>query len=177
MTNKRLYLKADISDWRDEAYQEEFLPENWDDIMDAIERGQHTAKIARAALVAREVGHAPDDIIRENKLLIQSGAMNDISAKVRNTKTEIETVSGKTWKVPAFLGHPTGEDGEQSYVSSDTPKGKVWAEKYLETAVVGHIRNRLATIYQNGGDVTEVADKLKARIDGLIAGLLEPSSG
>jgi hypothetical protein len=175
MTNKKLYLKADISDWRDEAYQDEFLPESKDEIMDAVETGKHTAEIARATIVSREVGHAPDDIIRENKLLVMSGAMNDISRMVRNTKTEIETVSGKTWKVPAFLGHPTGEDVEQSYVSTDTNKGKVWAEKYLETAVVSHIRNRLATIYQNGGDVTEAADKLKSRIDGLIAGLLEPA--
>ena len=176
MTNKKLYLKADITDWRDETYQEEFMPESRDDIMDAIEKGQHTAKIARAAIVAREVGHAPDDIIRENKLLVMSGAMNDISRMVRNTKTEIETVSGKTWRVPAFLGHPKGENGEQSYVSTDTNKSKVWAENYLETVVVGYIRNRLATIYQNGGDVAEVADKLKASIDGLIVGLLEPSA-
>lgn len=176
MTNKKLYLKADITDWRDEAYQEEFMPESKDDIMDAIEKGQHTAKIARATLVAREVGHAPDDIIRENKLLVMSGAMNDISRMVQSTKSEIETVSGKTWKVPAFLGNPKGENGEQSYVSTDTNKSKVWAEKYLETAIVSHIRNRFATIYQNGGDVAEAADKLKARIDGLIAGLLEPQS-
>ena len=173
MTNKKLYLKADITDWRDEAYQEEFLPENWEEILGAIERGQHTVKIARATVVAREVGHAPDDIIKENKLLVMSGATQEISSKVRSMKTEIETASGKTWKVPAYIGNP-GSDEEQSYVATDSYKGKSWAENYLETAVVGHIRNRLATIYQNGGDVIEVADKLKAKVDDLVARLMEP---
>ncbi len=170
----KLYVKADITEWRDEAYQDEFLPENWDDIMDAMENGQHTAKVARAVIVAREVGLAPDDIVPENKCLIQSGTVNDISKKMRNIKIEIETVSGKTWKVPAFIGQPSGDD-EQSYVSSDTHKGMEWAESYLEKQVVGNIRNRLANIYQNGGDVTKVADKLKSRIDGITTGLLEPS--
>lgn len=173
MTNKKLYLKADITDWRDEAYQDEFIPKDRDDILGAIEIGMHTAKVARATVVSRELKEASEDIIRENKILLQVGAMQDISQIVLREKTEVETKSGEILSVPAFIGSAEDDNG-QSYVPSDSNRGRERAEKYLKNQVVGHIRNRLGTIYQNGGDVAEVAEKLKARIDELVAGLLEP---
>ena len=176
MTNKRLYIKADISDWRDEAFQVELLPKTDDDILEAIESGKHTAQIARCTIVSREVGEADKEILPENKLLIMAGAMQGISKKVRNQKIDIETANGQIWRIPAFLGHPNGDDDDVSYVSVDSQKAREWATNYLETIVIGHIRNRLATLYQNGGDITESAEKLKMKIDEMVAELTEPTS-
>ena len=173
MTTKRLYVKADITDWRDEAFQLEYIPKDKEEILDGIEKGMHTAQVARAIIVSRELKEAPEDIINENKLLLLAGAMKSISEIVHSVKTEIETVSGKTWNIPGFIGNP--EDGEgDSYVPSDSYQGRERAEKYLKTVVVGHIRNRLALIFQTGGDAKESAMWLKLKIDSLVDELIEP---
>ena len=176
MTNKKLYIRADITDWHEEALNIELLPKNEDEIIEAIESGKHTAQIARCIIVSREVGEADKEILPENKLLIMVGAMQDISKKVRNKKIDVETANGQTWRIPAFLGHPNGNDDDVSYVSVDSQKAREWAANYLETIVIGHIRNRLATLYQNGGDVTESAKKLKMIINEMVAELTEPTS-
>ena len=171
--NKKLYVKADITEWRDEAYQEEYIPKDKEEILDAIEKGMHTAKVARATIVSRELKEAPEDIIRENKILLQVGAMHDISQIVLSEKTEVETNSGETLFIPAFIGGAE-EDNGQSYVTTDSYKGRERAVKYLHGVVVGHIRNRLATIFNTGGDVKESALWLKTKIDSLVDELVEP---
>ena len=173
MTTKKLYVKADITDWRDEALQAEYVPKDREEILDGIEKGMHTPQVARAAIVSRELKEAPEDIINENKLLLLAGAMKSISDIVHSTKTEVETKSGKVLKIPAFIGSP--EDGEgDSYVLSDSYQGRQRAEKYLRGTVVGHIRNRLALIFQTGGDAKESALWLKVKIDELVNELIEP---
>jgi hypothetical protein len=173
MATKRLYAKADITEWRDEAFQDELVPKDKEEILRAIEDGMHTAKVARATIVSRELKEAPEDIIRENKVLMQVGAMQDISQIVARQKSEIQTKSGETWQVPAFVGDQDDGDG-QSYYPSDSYKAKDIAERYLQNQVVGHIRNRLATIFQGGGDVSEVATWLKVKIDELVDELTAP---
>jgi len=173
MTVQKLYIKEDITDWREEVMREEFLPKDKDDILSGIENGLHTAQVARAAIVSRAMNEAPEDIIRPNKVLLQVGGQQDISQIVARQKVDIETKSGKTWKVPAFIGDQDDDEG-QSYYPSDSNKAKEIAEQYLQTQVVGHIRNRLATIYQNGGDVVENATWLKMKIDSLVDDLMEP---
>ena len=176
MTTKRLYVKADITDWRDEALQAEYVPKDREEILDGIEKGMHTAQVARAAVVSRELKEAQEDIIRENKMLIQVGAMLDVSQLVISKKVEIETNSGKTWNVPAFVGDQDDGDGH-SYYPSDSYKAGEIAVKYLQNQVVGHIRNRLGTIFQTGGDVSEKALWLKVKIDELVDELVKPSPG
>lgn len=172
MTNKKLYVRADITEWRDEAFQDEFIPKDKEEILEAIEAGMHTAQVARATVVSRELKEAPEDIIRENRLLLQVGAMQDISQIVLREKSEVETNSGKTWYIPSFIGSVEDDNGH-SYVPTDSTKGKERAEKYLQSVVVGHIRNRLATIFTNGGDVKDSAMWLKTKIDSLVDELVE----
>ena len=88
--NKKLYVKADISEWRDEAFQEEFVPKDKDEILEAVEKGMHTAQVARATVVSRELKEAPEDIIRDNKVLLLVGAMQDVSQMVLREKTDVE---------------------------------------------------------------------------------------
>jgi hypothetical protein len=171
MTTKKLYAKADITDWRDEAFQAEFVPKDKEDILDAIETGMNTAQVARATVVSREIKEAPDDIIRENKVLLQVGAMQDISQIVVRQKTDVDTKSGKTWHIPAFVGSNEGDNG-QSYVPNDSYQARERAERYLKRQGIGHIKNRLAVIYQTGGDVKETAKQLKIEIDKLVRELV-----
>ena len=170
--NKKLYVKADITEWRDEAYQEEYIPKDKEEILDAIEKGMSTPKVARATIVSRELKEAPEDIIRENKILLQVGAMHDISPIVLGEKTEVETKSGETLFIPAFIGSAE-EDNGQSYVTTDSYKGGERAKKYLHSVVVGHIANRLRTIFKSGSDVKESALWLKTKIDELVDELVE----
>ena len=59
---KRMKLQIDVSDWEEEALRDELLPESKEEIIEHLEKGQHTAKVARSTIIAREKKVAPDDI-------------------------------------------------------------------------------------------------------------------
>ena len=64
-----------------------------------------------------------------------SEAGSDKLAQKTDTKTEVETKSGETLLIPAFIGSGE-EDNGQSYVTTDSYKGGERAKKYLRSVVV-----------------------------------------
>ena len=99
------------------------------------------------------------------------GAMREVAEIAKAEKVELETESGKTWKVPGFIGQGKQKDeenGGQSYVRSESTEALIRAERYLKRHVVGHIRNHLGYIHLNNGDPVSAADELKDNIDRLV---------
>jgi hypothetical protein len=183
---KSLTVYADIGDWDEEAHRKELIPESKEDIVKAVRVGNSTAEIARATVVSRERGHAPLDIIRPIKMLIQVGAQLDIISIMHQQRITGKTEKGKEYNIPEFVGVvaeklvageedlPDDEQShETSYVTSESAEGLQRAMDYLERVIPGHIRNRLYIIHHDGGDVRNEADKLKEAVDELVNELMD----
>ena len=179
MTDK-LIIETDITDWRDEAYRDELMPTNDEEIIDAISNGKSTAQLARATIVSRELGNAPDDILRPVKILWMSGAAVDIGQKVRSKTVTIETEDGKTYEAKAYIGksgrpHLTKDDEEEdtddggpSYVDSDNPLMAERAHNYITRTVPGHIWERMKQLKYCDADYKAAARTLKKEIDNMV---------
>lgn len=185
---EKLYIREDISDWRDETFQDETIIEQEDDIFAALEQGISTPKIARAALVSRELGKAPADLIRSNKVLLNVGAMADVIAIAHKPKVKVQTKNGE-YDAPAFVGkvatrqleeeqvegepeieetETEPDDSGPSFVRLGDDLAGRRAQDYLDRIVPGHIWNRLLIIHSAGGDVRQAALEVKGKIDEMV---------
>ncbi len=187
------YLKIDVTDWAIEHDEIEPQISNEDDLIGlAIRPGMNTAKVARLAIISRERGNAPADILPANKPLLNSGGAVAISTKIAQRHKEVQLKNGKTLTVREFVAPVRDEDEGQATddaqvanapsplpetlrhaqdatfvnVQSDEAKGR--ALDYLYKIVPGYIMGRLKIIAVNGGDVKAAADELKARIDEMV---------
>ena len=100
----KLIIKTDITDWREEADELGFVPKNQKDMVDALAEGHTTAQVARASIVSRERGYADENILRPNKLLMQTGAMLQVGQAARNKRDVGQLPNGKTVNAPAYVG-------------------------------------------------------------------------
>ena len=171
-----LFIKENITDWRDEVLQKEAVVKDDKDILDLIDDGVSTALIARSAIVSRELGEAPPDIVRPNKPLMMTGAMMDVSVIVKSQKHEVVTPSGKTYMSGDYIGKGKSKDDDDtpSYVEVQSEDGLRNAENYLANVIPGHIWNRFVNVVDAGGDVVPLAEALKLRIDDMIERIFEP---
>lgn len=185
----KLFINEDISDWLEETMRDETIVESEQDVLELIDKGQHSAKIARSTIVSRELGKAPDDILRPNKVLITAGALHDISYMAKKVILDVEGKNGKTFEAPAFVGRigriPEFKDEEEieeeaepvedkgpSYVRTQSTMGLNRAESYLMNTVPTHIWNRLLVVKANGGDVRMNAELLIDNIEQMIERLV-----
>lgn len=179
-----LFIHENITDWMHETLRDESIIESDQDIIHALAKGGSTAKVARAAIVSREMGKAPSDIVRPNKMLLNVGAQMDITQMMHNEKTIVKTSSGEH-PVSSYIGivkekeQPGDEDApeeeeqpkkyEPSFVSIDSAEALERSIGYLERVVPGHIWNRLLVVHEAGGDVRNEADKVKQIIDDMVS--------
>lgn len=173
----KLFIREDITDWRDEAYRAEMIITKDDDIFEALDQGKHTAQIARSVIVSREIEKAPEDIIKPNKALLNIAAQKEIIEKASRRKIEYRTESGKLIEAPQYVGSVSitpdedideAMELEEAFVNSKSEKAYRRAESYLLNVVPGHIYSRFAIIDLNRGDLRSIAAQLKARIDHLV---------
>ena len=161
-------LQIDISEWVDEANREEVAFKGIDDLLDQhVKQHWSPMKSGRLAIAARELNRAKGDILPENKLLVNSGAAVAVSQAFSRQSQEV-TINGRDWDVRSYVA-PIHEDGnvdyERTFVESDTQEAVDRAIMYLDRVVPGYVAGRLAIIAQNGGNVAEAANTLKANID------------
>lgn len=178
--NGKFVIPIDATDWRDEVMHNEMVIEKEEDIVDAIAKGKQTAEVARAVIVNRELGHAPSDIIRPNRILLMTGAQADIADLFHSkTMAEFTARNGKTYAVPGFIGKGKQEtpdadekaDGvelEASYVEIQSDDGIERNRHYLSKTVTGWIWNRFGQLKAAGADVRQAADELKAAVDEMV---------
>jgi len=195
---KKLYAKADITEWREEFLRHEPEIASEDDLVKlATDGGFKTGEVARMAIASRAMNIAPDDILKPNKLLLYAGGRAQVSMAVAARKSTFEAPNGKEYAVREFVGLPgrpeeevvsddngnaqeveaISELGDKPMVAFDSQEGVKRATHYLLNTIPGHVWTRLAIIAASGGDVAGVADELKAIIDEQVGRLTEPSPG
>lgn len=168
----KLTIQIPVDDWAEEALRDEVPIVDNVTILEALERGEHTAKIARRYLVWRELGEAEEDTLPTNKVLLNAGATSAVSHIARSDKVKVETKSG-TYEANALVGstrRPSMEEDDdgESYIRYDDPEAVERAEKYLLRVVPGHIWSRMLLAHKTGGDVKDLAKQLKDLIDEMV---------
>ena len=161
-------LRIDISDWADEANHEEVAFGGIDDLIQQhVQEGWTPTKAGRMAVAARAMGRADDNILPENKLLLNSGAAVAVSSEFAS-RTKKAVINGKERTIREFVGS-VNDEADHAYVKAQSVEAVRRARAYLLKAVPGHVEGRLSIIAANGGNVREEADALKAKIDALVA--------
>jgi hypothetical protein len=189
----KLYIKEDITDWRDECLREEVEITSEDDLIDLVVNGKYsTAQVGRWAVTGREMGITPVDIIDPTKALINSAARRAVQVKISNRRIEVELPNGRTYSVRAFVGIPGHKpntdtdnekgmaqekkalvgDAEGTYFQFESIEGVRLALHSLHNVIPGHIFERLKIIAAMNGDVVGTADELKATIDEMVGRLV-----
>lgn len=189
MATKEPEIRIKVGDWAAEYHEVEPSIGDEDDLVTLMTKQKmSTPKVARLAIMAREFGNAPADILPENKPLLNSGAAVALSSVIARRHVEAQTPSGNTYSVREFVA-PVREEGEEGQAVNDThkqsvpspspltdesfvpvqseeAKGRAW--DYLLKRVPGYIYGRLKIVAVNGGDVKAAAEELKVKIDELV---------
>jgi hypothetical protein len=187
MTTKEPMLKIPIGDWVQEYDQLEVDVSTEEALIQTIASKQmSTIQAARLAIVARERGAAPAEMLPPNKLLLNTGGAMDIQGKIARRYKEVQLTNGSTIKVREFVApvreHPTEEPEEEEGTTGQLPEDTGIVEAvseiahkraydYLLQRVPGYIYSRLKLIAANKGDVTEAANALKKEIDEMVTKL------
>jgi len=191
---KMTEIRIDITDWEQEFRENEPTIGTSDDVVELVLTDNFsTAKAARSALTSRALGLSPQDIVKTDKLLLQSGARAEIASKVTRRKRRVEGPGDRVYEIREFIGLPgrspeeadderphaplavlpPGLEPERSFVPTDSKAGMERAIYYLLEIVPGHISARLTEIAAGSGDAMGVAEQLIDRIRE-IAERLEP---
>jgi hypothetical protein len=183
MENKMTIIKIDVTDWAVE--HDEVEPDvSSEDKLVELSTKFSTPKLARLAIIAREKGSMPENILPANKPLFQSGAWLAISSLIKRRVKEVELPNGSTVEMREFVGVVGDEDDHlrddtllssvasslttDFYVHAESDEGLERAIDYLLKRIPGYVYGRLVTIAANGGDVRKAADELKVKIDEIV---------
>lgn len=187
-------IVIEVNDWKKE-YDD--FPHKIESFEDAVERQVSSSysvqEMARMIVVGRELGDIEENIIPPNKCILATGASVAYSQKLVARKKNERTPSGKKVRVREYVGQVntvverTDDEGKplpSEYVPAnkeeakdagfkryDTPAASRRAKTYLLNTVPSHIKSRLNIIAVNGGDVVEVAELLKQKIDEIVVRL------
>jgi len=170
-----LQVVIPIPDWERELGETEASIETDDDVIQCIADGLHPAQIGRIAIAAAELTGSRAAVLATNKRLLQQGASTKIAQLAAAQRQEITRVSdGRKFNVRRFVGSVRDADNDQEdtsatgYVELKDPQALPRAERYFLRRVPGYIAGRLRTIAALGGDVAEIADALKDKIDEIV---------
>jgi hypothetical protein len=171
-----------VGDWVEEYQQEEPNVSTEDATIETqMERGYGPQKLGRLCVIGQQRGEASH--FSAPKVLLQTGAARAVSDMIVRRKREVN-IRGHKHTMREFVApvHTDGyeeEGGSTLQVNDDDPavvrsiseKALERAEKYLRMKVPGYIQSRLIIVAANGGNVEAAADRLKVRIDELVATL------
>lgn len=188
MATKRLYVKEDITDWRDEMLRAEVDVTTIDKAIQEQMAGRHIAQIGKFGIVAHAAKMVGEDeqYLPGNKLLLMVGAANEIRRLMASRKRTVELENGQSVTVretvapvyefspdddaqefDALADEPEAEPFKQDVAWCDVQSQKAMdrATDYLLQRVPGYAIGRLNIIAVNGGDVRKAADALISKID------------
>ncbi len=176
-------IEIEAKDWEEEHDEVEPDISTADKLVE-LSTKYSTPKVARMAIVAREKGLMPNDILPANKPLFQSGAWLAVSSLIKRRVEEKELPNGKTVEFREYVGVVRDEDGHvvsdallnsadsslttDLYVHAESDEGLERAIDYLLKRIPGYVYGRMCIVAANGGDVRKAADELKGKIDELV---------
>ena len=103
MSDKKLEINIDVTDWMEETLRDENIVTSKEDVVELAKSGQHTSKIARATIVSRELGNAPENIVRPSKSLLLAATALDVAGIIRSQRAIAQTPNGER-SVNMFTG-------------------------------------------------------------------------
>jgi hypothetical protein len=163
-------INIDITDWNEEYQARETDVSSEDKIIERSKEGIKPSEMARLAIVARERGDAPDDILPKNKPMLNKGGAISVSTMIAKRMKEITLENGKQVKVRK-LTCPT-EGVENVVVESYSKNGVKNALNYLHNTILGYVYGRLVIIAENGGDVEKEWAEFKRKGDEMVKELV-----
>ncbi len=191
---KRPIIRINYADWLEEYRKNEPTIGNDADIVELLTDSTYsTAEVGRMTIVAREQGHAADDILPLNKTMLAANARDRIAVKMQARRVTVEMPNGKEYTVREFVGISKSKaddeeeeragaaldmeaitelQTEKTYVPFDTGAALSRAAHYLNNIVPGHIFERLKLIAAHSGDVLQASEQLKATIDEMVGRLV-----
>jgi len=134
-------------------------------VLDLVDKGESAAHIGRYLIVARELDEAADILRPAKTQLLAAGAYDVTQFIIRQTKTfhfgsrdyEVRIYKAEGLGRPALPDEEDGEDEDWTptgFVRTDRPEATGFAERHLDTVVMGHLLNHLAIIrVSQGNDV------------------------
>jgi len=172
-------VEIDIREWVDETLRDEQIVATADEVMAQIVDGVPLSKVARNAVVSRQGGAAPDDLLAPNRTLLHIGAYKDARTRyISSALKQVEAANGKVYDRMRFVG---GTDEKDGYADTEDEaqrmKALAAAVSYLTDKVPGHTWRHLVQVYALDGDVVSVAEQLKAEIDDQVKRLIDPDDG
>jgi len=193
--------RIDLSEWVDAALRDEQIVTSPENVTEQIASGVPLSKVARNAIVSRQGGAAPEDLLAPNRTLLHIGAYQDVHKRfIRTALQQVTAANGAKYRRSRFIGGPheapSAEDADANPTfqatiddlafdlsdlgyadSADTEqreKALAWATTYITETVPGHTWKHLIQVYALGGDVKTVAKQLKKEIDAQVRRLTDP---
>lgn len=147
-------IEIHIGDWHAEVVADAGLVDSVAALRRMVDAGTSTVKLAKRALVSRQLGVAPATILRPNKALLLAGAQADVARRhVRAIMHAVALPNGCLVSGHAYIGTPSGNG---HLISGDDAAARQAAWYYLVKVVPGHIWRHLVAYIDNGGDPEDV---------------------
>lgn len=183
MTNKRLYIKEDITDWQDEFNQIEPDIRTKEDLIKLRQTNLPPAQVGRLAIVSRAMGLADEDILSPNKELLNWGSAQEIASMMAKARQTIKLANGKEIIARKFVGHEMPDETEDleaepdngnapvdySMVTSNSPAAIDRAARYLMSNVLGRVRERLVIVAQDKEAFKQTVKDFRQEFEAIVA--------
>jgi len=141
--------------------------------VDEVDEGESSVRIAKWMLVARQLKESAEGILRPLKTELIAGATSDVESFIKRQKDTYQ-FGEHYFKVPRYkakgIGRPpsppdpdeleTDDEWEEptGYVRTDSnPEAADFAERHLDTFVMGNLRNHLLIVRVAKGKEAMVA--------------------
>lgn len=195
---KAAQIAIDVSAWVEDALRDEQIMTSADDATRQIAQGVPLGKVARNAVVSRQGGAAPEDLIAPNRALLNIGAYHDVHQRfIRTALKQVIAANGAKYKTARFVGAPREAPAPEDdvifqatmdgivadalaatgYADTDDDaqraKALTWATTYLVDTVPAHTWTHLTTVYALGGDVKAIGKQMKQAIDAQVRRLTD----
>jgi len=130
--NGKMIIPIDITDWNDEMLRNETVITSEEDVYTAMDSGVSMPAIARYLAVSRHCGHAPQDIMRPNKVIFHVGVMGEAVTIAKKRKRMVTTPSGKKYPTPEYVGPVRKKELPLSPVEDDEAAFLFEAERVVD---------------------------------------------
>ena len=183
MSKTELTVKIPIGDWEEEYLAAEPKIEGPDSLI-ALRKAHGIGSVARMTAAARARNEAPQDIIKPDKLLYQSGIQAEIAEMIAGRVENVQLENGAEIKIRSYVATPPQDEegdeddggGDDLIVDAISSDGLERAARYLTRNVPGYVYGRLAIIAANRGDVREAAQGLVDAVWAMVDRLEEPQT-
>jgi hypothetical protein len=162
-----MQIKIDVTDWNEEYQKKEVDLSTEEAIIKRAKEGVKPSEMGRLVTIAQEKGDMADGVISSHKIRLMKGSAMAVSSIIAKFKTQSNLKNGNKVNHRTFTCATEGANVD-AVVDAESKAGLQNATNYLRNVVPGYIQGRLAIVAANNGDVRQLADELKTKIDEMV---------